>query len=74
MKTVVEGIESEWRARILQLQGCDYLQDYELGVPMPVNELAEILQRGHDDGDDSRSAAIGTASGLQPLSLGGLGS
>jgi len=47
MKTVVEGIESEWQARILQLQGCDYLQGYDLGVPMPVDELAAILQRAH---------------------------
>ena len=45
MKTVVEGIESEWQARILQLQGCDYLQGYELGVPMPAEELMAILQR-----------------------------
>lgn len=44
MQTVVEGIESEWQARILQLQGCDYLQGYELGVPMPMDELAAILQ------------------------------
>ena len=55
MKTVVEGIESEWQARILQLQGCDFLQGYELGVPMPMEELAAILRRveaaetGHAD-------------------------
>lgn len=51
MKTVVEGIESEWQARILQLQGCDYLQGYELGVPMPVDELAAIMHRAHDAGE-----------------------
>ena len=45
MQTVVEGIESEWQARILQLQGCDFLQGYELGVPMPMDELASLLQR-----------------------------
>ncbi|HEU4821329.1 MAG TPA: EAL domain-containing protein [Qipengyuania sp.] len=49
MKTVVEGIESEWQARILQLQGCDYLQGYELGIPMPADELAAILQRAHEE-------------------------
>ncbi len=48
MKTVVEGVESEWQARILQLQGCDYLQGYELGVPMAADELAAILQRAPD--------------------------
>jgi diguanylate cyclase (GGDEF)-like protein len=46
MRTVVEGIESEWQARILQLQGCDYLQGYELGVPMPLEELARTLGDG----------------------------
>lgn len=60
MKTVVEGIESEWQARILQLQGCDYLQGYELGVPMPMDELAAIL-RGADapSVDDAGEAATG---------------
>ena len=65
MKTVVEGIESEWQARILQLQGCDYLQGYELGVPMPVEELAKILKRAHGDGDAAVDEAPGTATGSQ---------
>ena len=52
MKTVVEGIESEWQARILQLQGCDFLQGYELGVPMPMEELAAILHQRSDDTTD----------------------
>ena len=49
MKTVVEGIESDWQARILQLQGCDYLQGYELGVPMSAQELMAILRRHSED-------------------------
>lgn len=58
MKAVVEGIESEWQARILQLQGCDYLQGYELGVPMPLDDLAAILQSGNGVGTaDSATAA-----------------
>ena len=63
MKTVVEGIESEWQARILQLQGCDYLQGYELGVPMPITEFAELLQRGSNTsshhGEPPPAAGIG---------------
>lgn len=39
MKVVVEGVESDWQARLLQLLGCDYLQGYELGVPMPLADL-----------------------------------
>lgn len=39
MQTVIEGVESEWQARMLQLQGCDFLQGYELGIPMPCGEL-----------------------------------
>jgi len=58
MKTVVEGIESDWQARILQLQGCDFLQGYELGVPMPLEELAAILNKdGNDTVVGERSAA-----------------
>ena len=65
MKTVVEGIESEWQARILQLQGCDYLQGYELGVPMPVDELAAMLDRV--------SLAPDQAQGALPAAAGGEG-
>lgn len=59
MKTVVEGIESEWQARILQLQGCDYLQGYELGVPMPLDELAAILWDRNNSGHPVSGAAAG---------------
>ena len=59
MKTVVEGVESEWQARILQLQGCDYLQGYELGVPMPVGELVAILQRRDDEDAHQSDASAG---------------
>ena len=43
MKTVVEGVESEWQARMLQLQGCDYLQGFFLGVPTSRAELQNLL-------------------------------
>jgi diguanylate cyclase (GGDEF)-like protein len=39
MSVVVEGVESDWQVRLLQLLGCDYLQGYELGMPMPLEEL-----------------------------------
>lgn len=45
MKVVVEGVESDWQARLLQLLGCDYLQGYELGVPMPLADLHAFRDR-----------------------------
>lgn len=45
MKVVVEGVESDWQARLLQLLGCDLLQGYELGVPMPLCELEQLVAR-----------------------------
>ena len=43
MACVIEGVESDWQARILQLQGCDYLQGYEFAVPMPFAEFEDLL-------------------------------
>ena len=45
MLVVVEGVESDWQARLLQLLGCDYLQGYEFGAAMPLHELR--LAREH---------------------------
>jgi len=45
MKVVVEGVESDWQGRLLQLLGCDYLQGYEIGVPMPLPDLSTFRQR-----------------------------
>jgi EAL domain-containing protein (putative c-di-GMP-specific phosphodiesterase class I) len=41
MKVVVEGVESEYHVRLLQLLGCDLLQGYEIGAPMPIEDLVE---------------------------------
>jgi diguanylate cyclase (GGDEF)-like protein len=45
MRVVVEGVESDWQARLLQLLGCDLLQGYELGVPMPLDALRDLRDR-----------------------------
>ncbi len=42
MKVVVEGVENEWHVRLLQLLGCDLLQGYEVGVPMPIEDLIKF--------------------------------
>ncbi len=39
MRVVVEGVESDWQARLLQMLGCDLLQGYEIGMPMPLDDL-----------------------------------
>ncbi len=44
MKVVVEGVENEYHVRLLQLLGCDLLQGYEIGAPMPIEDL--IKYRG----------------------------
>lgn len=42
LKVVAEGVESPEQRAILQAEGCDYLQGYLLGRPMPAQQL-----RGH---------------------------
>ncbi|MFA7586049.1 MAG: EAL domain-containing protein [Novosphingobium sp.] len=59
MACVVEGVESDWQARILQLQGCDYLQGFEFAVPMPLEDFAVML-------DENRRAFSGQADNGAP--------
>jgi len=40
LRVIVEGVESEWQKRLLQLLGADVLQGYEIGMPMTLDELA----------------------------------
>lgn len=39
LKVVAEGVESAQQRTILQAEGCDFLQGYLLGRPMPLQEL-----------------------------------
>ena len=45
MRLVAEGVESEPQRSFLQGLGCDFVQGYLVAKPMPVNELAPLLQR-----------------------------
>ncbi|MFP5320298.1 MAG: putative bifunctional diguanylate cyclase/phosphodiesterase [Acidimicrobiia bacterium] len=51
---VAEGVETEEQRRFLESQGCDRLQGYHLGRPMPAEELAERLR------EEDRAAAAAT--------------
>jgi diguanylate cyclase (GGDEF)-like protein len=41
---VAEGVETEEQRRFLESQGCDRLQGYHLGRPMPAEEFAERIR------------------------------
>lgn len=42
MQVVMEGVESEWQVRLLQLLNCDLLQGYQLGAPMELEKLRAL--------------------------------
>lgn len=44
LKVVAEGIETEAQLRYLMEQGCDLVQGYYLGVPMPAKEAARLFR------------------------------
>ena len=44
MKLVVEGVETEEQRRFLESQGCDRMQGYHLGRPMPAADFLERMQ------------------------------
>jgi EAL domain-containing protein (putative c-di-GMP-specific phosphodiesterase class I) len=58
MRVVVEGVESDWQARLLQLLGCDLLQGYEIGMPMPLSELLAYKARNMEAGWQSSQATM----------------
>lgn len=43
--TVAEGVETETQAEFLRALGCDFLQGFGLGRPMPAAEATALLQR-----------------------------
>ncbi len=45
MKLVVEGIENQEMADLLASYGCDYLQGYYFGKPLPAYEFQELIRR-----------------------------
>ncbi|SFR55678.1 putative bifunctional diguanylate cyclase/phosphodiesterase [Anaeromicropila populeti] len=43
MKTVAEGIETEYQAKFLEELGCDYIQGFYYGRPMMVEDFEKLL-------------------------------
>ncbi len=46
LDVVAEGVETAGEQRLLRLTGCDYLQGYAFGKPMPIGELRDRYQLG----------------------------
>jgi len=44
LHTVAEGVETEGEARILRELGCDSLQGYAIGRPVPASEIEPMLE------------------------------
>ena len=53
LSVVVEGIETDWQARLSQLLNADVMQGYWLGTPMPLAELKEYRARMTTTADQS---------------------
>lgn len=49
IKTIAEGVESENQLDILSSLGCEEVQGYLLGKPMPASEFEELLLKNHND-------------------------
>jgi diguanylate cyclase (GGDEF)-like protein len=54
MKLVAEGVETEEQRKFLVSQGCDRMQGFHLGRPMPAAEFVERLQSEDRDFADAQ--------------------
>ena len=46
LKATAEGVSAAWQARYLRDRGCDSVQGYLFGRPLPANKFAAALRRG----------------------------
>ena len=62
--SLAEGIETEEQAAFFSERGCDEVQGFLIGRPMPAEELGKILSREKtgDPAPPRRNGGIGAAS------------
>lgn len=49
IRTIAEGVETPEQARQLRLSGCDYVQGYLYGKPMPAAEIEQFMRRNQKE-------------------------
>lgn len=50
LQIIVEGVETQEQSDFLEAIGCDIVQGYYYGKPMPVEEFEEVLRKNHEGG------------------------
>lgn len=58
LSVVGEGVETEWQRCFLEREGCDVMQGYLLGTPLPAAEYAELLVPDQPEDDPQRESVV----------------
>jgi EAL domain-containing protein (putative c-di-GMP-specific phosphodiesterase class I) len=66
MTTTAEGIEAESQAELLRAEGCDEVQGYHFGRPMPPADLTRWLERRDGAAAPDATSPQAAAAALAP--------